>query len=160
MLLLLSLMRSLAAPCSHRCSAFASELVCPGLLALATALLATPCSCPLHLVLALQSGALPPQASAGARAVHLGLQLLQGVFERHAEARGEVLKVCQVSNWQLVRLVGGCRRATGSWAVCAVCCKAARQHSTHSSACMPHAQVSNSSLLAACSGSEQSCRAC
>lgn len=39
---------------------------------------------------------MPPQAPPGARAVVLGLQLLQKVFASHEEARGEVLKVVQV----------------------------------------------------------------
>lgn len=85
--------------CCCRCSEYASELVCPGLLQLAASLLTTPCSCPMHIVMAARQGkhgSLPPQASAGARAVRLGLLLLQEVFQVHAEARGEVLKACQV----------------------------------------------------------------
>lgn len=83
-----------------RCSSYASELVAPGLLQLADVLISTRCSSPLHVVLAMkqQGGAcsLPPQAPAAARAVVLGLQLLQEVFAEHQEARGEVLKVVQV----------------------------------------------------------------
>lgn len=90
----------LAAITTCRCSSYASELVCPGLLQLASNLLTTPCSCPLHVVMAARggkAGSLPPQASPGARAVRLGLLLLQEIFEVHAEARTEVLKVAQVS---------------------------------------------------------------
>jgi hypothetical protein len=64
-------------------------------------LISIKCSSPLHVVLAMKGqggiGSLPPQAPASARAVVLGLQLLQEVFAMHAEARGEVLKVVQVS---------------------------------------------------------------
>jgi hypothetical protein len=63
-------------------------------------LISIKCSSPLHVVLAMKGqggiGSLPPQAPASARAVVLGLQLLQEVFAMHAEARGEVLKVVQV----------------------------------------------------------------
>jgi hypothetical protein len=80
-----------------RCSVYASELVAPGLLQLAATLISTSCSSPLHVVLALKQGSgLPPQAPSSARAVVLGLLLLQEVFEVHAEARSEVLKVVQV----------------------------------------------------------------
>lgn len=82
-----------------RCSTYASELVVPGLLQLAGQLIGTHCAAPLHVVLAVKQGAgcsgLPPQAPASARAVVLGLQLLLEVFERHAEARAEVLKLTQ-----------------------------------------------------------------
>ena len=85
-----------------RCSSYASELVAPGLLQLADTLISTKCSAPLHVVLAMkQQGracSLPSQAPAAARAVVLGLQLLQEVFAVHAEARGEVLKVVQVGS--------------------------------------------------------------
>jgi hypothetical protein len=79
---------------------------------LAAALIPASCSTPLHLVLALRqpdagsscssssrdSGSgLPPQAPAAARAAVLGLLLLQEVFAAHAEARGEVLRLVQVS---------------------------------------------------------------
>lgn len=88
--------------CCRKCrsSCYASELVAPGLLQLADALISTRCNSPLHVVLAMkqQGGAcsLPPQAPPAARAVVLGLQLLQEVFAVHEEARGEVLKVVQV----------------------------------------------------------------
>eukprot|EP00775_Hariotina_reticulata_P011123 gene11123-11277_t len=78
-----------------RCSTFASELVCPGLLQLCANLLSSSCNSPLHIVLASRTGSLPQQASAGTRAIRLGLVVLQEVFERHQEARGEVLKLCQ-----------------------------------------------------------------
>lgn len=85
---------------NHRCSSYASELVAPGLLQLADVLISTRCASPLHVVLAMKqqggAAAMPPQAPAAARAVVLGLQLLQEVFSVHAEARREVLKVVQV----------------------------------------------------------------
>jgi hypothetical protein len=60
-----------------------------------------------------QDGAyiLPPQAPAAARAVVLGLQLLQEVFSVHAEARREVLKVVQVRRGQV------CRCIVGQWLI-------------------------------------------
>lgn len=72
----------------------------PGLMELAGALVSAACSAPLYVVMALKQGdgsaSLPPQAPAAARAVVLGLLLLQDVFEVHAEARSEVLKLVQV----------------------------------------------------------------
>jgi hypothetical protein len=86
-----------------RQSQFAAELVAPGALALGRQLIACPVDCPLHLVLACgggadgaQGGEPPPQASAGTRAVRLGLLLLGAIFEHQPEARDEVLRSCQV----------------------------------------------------------------
>jgi hypothetical protein len=45
---------------------------------------------------------MPPQAAPAARAVRLGLLLLQEIFEVHAEARTEVLKVAQVGGTAIV----------------------------------------------------------
>lgn len=114
--------------CCCRCSSYASELVAPGLLQLADALISTRCSSPLHVVLAMkqQGGAcsLPQQAPAAARAVVLGLQLLQEVFAEHEEARGEVLKVVQVGSDGLTHNFsnrkGGLHSLTGVLAMSAV----------------------------------------
>lgn len=98
-----------------RCSCYASELVCPGLLQLASSLITTPGSSPMHIVIAARGGkrgSLPHQASASARAVWLGLLLLQEIFEVHAEARTEVLKVAQVGHQHSCALVQAARLST------------------------------------------------
>jgi hypothetical protein len=81
-------------------------------LQLADVLISTRCSSPLHVVLAMkqQGGgcSLPSQAPAAARAVVLGLQLLQEVFAEHQEARGEVLKVVQVRAGNIQYLHSAC----------------------------------------------------
>ena len=86
-----------------RNSQYASELVCPALVKLATQLLGSHLDQPLHLVMACQpGGSLPGMASVGVRACHLGMQLLEEVFECHSEARTEVLRLCQVCGFARV----------------------------------------------------------
>lgn len=104
-------------PLLRRHSQFAGELVAPGALALGRQLLGCTVDCPLNLVMAcsgvgggdattssarasggdVDNAGLLAQASAGTRAVRLGLLLLGVVFENYGEARDEVLRSCQVS---------------------------------------------------------------
>ncbi len=73
------------------------------MVSLAMQLASSHVDCPLHLVLGCQPGSgMPAQAPADAKAARLGLRLLEGVFEWHSEARGEVLRVCQVSLRELM----------------------------------------------------------
>lgn len=89
-----------------RASSCATELVAPAAIKIAEQLMSVALKAPLHLIIACQpQGSLPPTAAAATCACHLGLQLLLSVFDQHSEARGELLRLCSVSDAGIARYV-------------------------------------------------------